>query len=843
MIQDVHTEYSSHTHSPHGLSTRRWRACPAWGVAAMALCICGQTVLAGPVSKPVAAKHVTVQAFADRAGIVPGEPLTLAIHAKMEDGWHIYWKNPGGLTGLPTEIVWTVPAGFKTGDTVYPVPTSKYTKEIKETSFLLEDEAVFLTQVQVPVSAVPGEEVTFTAKVSWLVCKKVCVPGNVTVTLTLPVLAKGATAKPANEELFEDARDGLPTPAAKAKYLTISSSLDKKTVKPGDTFIASVIADIKPGHHMQSHKPFQDYLIPAVVFAAGSDGLTIGDVTYPKAHEREDKVLGKLSEYAGKTVFQIPVEVDEDASNAPGDILVYFQYQICNDTGTCYPPEDVRLTIPVQMAGGSAPEKINGEMPILTAADSTANAHGENAATSQEQVSQEKSILIRIQDWLFSLGFEGVLVAAFLGGFVLNLMPCVLPVISLKVLSFVRQAHEDRGRIFRMGLVYSAGIMVFFMFLATIFFVWNTGWGELFQDPKFVIIMSSVVLAFSLSLFGVFAVFTPKIVNELGQKAEAQEGYLSAFGTGVLATLLGTACTAPFLSAAIGYAANLPALQGASVFVAVGLGMASPFIALSYNPAWLRFVPKPGAWMGVFEAIMGFILLGTVVWLINPLRVQLGAYGLLLSLIFLLAVAIAVWIKGKIEFGAPLAKKVKLYTIAGIILLGGWLFPFRVMSTIPELIADQIEHHDLIARGLRDKYGKNLDWSKGIPWQPYVRELAIRDVQDGYTIFVDYTASWCMSCKSNLKVFIDQPEVIEVMRALDVVPYEADYSLRNPQIKKDLDLHGRAGVPMYLVYRPGEPESPEVLPEFLTKQTIIDALKRAGPSKIMPPQATTDEEK
>jgi thiol:disulfide interchange protein DsbD len=236
--------------------------------------------------------------------------------------------------------------------------------------------------------------------------------------------------------------------------------------------------------------------------------------------------------------------------------------------------------------------------------------------------------------------------------------------------------------------------------------------------------------------------------------------------------------------------------------------------------------------MGVFEAVMGFVLMATVIWLVNPLRVQLGAYGLLLALIFLLAVAIAVWIKGRIEFGAPLGKKVRMYAIALAVIAGGWLLPFRTMSTVSELIAEQIEHHDLLARGMRDKYGKSLDWSKGIPWQPYVRELAMDDVRDGYTIFVDYTASWCASCKSNLKAFIERSEVIDVMRELNVLPFEADYSLYNPEIKRDLERYGRAGVPMYLVYRPGDTESPELLPELLTKQTIIDALRRAGPSQV-----------
>jgi thiol:disulfide interchange protein len=210
--------------------------------------------------------------------------------------------------------------------------------------------------------------------------------------------------------------------------------------------------------------------------------------------------------------------------------------------------------------------------------------------------------------------------------------------------------------------------------------------------------LAAVVTAFSLSLFGVFAVFTPKVINKLGAKAEG-EGVSSAFFTGVLATVLGTACTAPFLSAAVGAASRFSPGQGAVIFLAVGVGMALPFLILAANPTWLRFIPKPGPWMGTFEAMMGFLLLGTVVWLLNPLRGQLGDFGLLLALVFLLAVALAVWVKGGIAFADPMGRKAMLNSLAIFILLVGWMLPFRWMATIDELIAARIQQNELIALG------------------------------------------------------------------------------------------------------------------------------------------------
>jgi len=769
----------------------------------------------------------------------------------MDEDWHVYWRNPGG-TGLPTKIQWKPPQGYKVGRTEFPVPELKFDKILKETSFVHEGTALFLTPVQVPTSIAPGGTATFKASVSWLACKKNCIPGNCELSLTLPVVAPTTETKLANTKQFEEARDALPTPAAKAEHIKLSGSADTKTITPGKTFTATLTVQIAPKHHMQSHKPFQDYLIPAVLFVEPAEGFDIGEVQYPKAHERKDKMLGKLSEYQGTIAFKMPVEVDEDADTAGRLIRGILQYQICTDSGTCFPPQHVTFEIPVGEGGGES-ASASGEPHTKQAAaiplQGSETEHNEGSAppgspkehqavdTQAAQApppvnaSHKKSILVRAQDWLVGFGYFGVIIAGLIGGLIMNIMPCVLPVLSLKVLSFVRQANEDRWRIFRLVLAYSAGIMTFYGVLAFLFYRSGTGWGELFQQPVFVIITSAVVMAFALSLFGVFVLFTPKIVNEMGQKVEG-EGYLSAFSTGVLATVLGTACTAPFLSAAIAFATKLPPLAGTSIFMAVGLGMSLPIILLTYKPDWLRFVPKPGPWMGVFERLMGFLLLGTVIWILWPLPNQIGGFGLLLSLIFILAVSMAAWIKGMISFGASPTRKLTLYTIAVAITLGGWLLPFRSMSTIAELRRKHNEHEELYARGLVAKYGKNLDWSHGIPWQPYVRDLAMKDVQDGHTLFVDYTAAWCASCKANLAAFIDRPDVIRVMRELNVIPYEADYTNYSKTIKEDLKRFGRAGVPMYLVYKPGDPEHPEVLPEVPTQQNIIDALRRAGPSRI-----------
>ena len=806
-----------------------------------------QPLEAGPTSGSQPAGHVTAQAFADRSAIAPGDVFELAVSLKVDKSWYIYWQNPGPLGGLPTEINWIVPDGYSTARTRYPVPQLKYDKILKGDANIYSGEATFLTAVRVPETATIGKDATFTAKVKWLACEKLCIPGETEISLTLPVVAKGEASKPANEKLFESAREALPVPTAKASHLKLSGTIDKSTVKPGDQFTARLTAEIEARHHMQSSKPLEEGLIPAVVFLEQIDGLEIGEIKYPAGQVRQDKILGKMSEYSGKVVFEAPVTVADDADKSPRWIRGILQNQICNDAGTCYPPQYVEFAIPVQMEGGEKPvaadefvkpiEKPAGKpateaKPTKEAADQPAG-HATGEATPESGGGS----LQQIEGWFARFGYFGVLALAFIGGIILNLMPCVLPVISLKILSFVRQSKEDRGRILLLGVTYCAGILVFFGFIAILFWTTGTGWGQLFQDPYVVMGLAAIVTAFAMSLFGVFVIFTPRVINELGQKAEEREGMPSAFFTGVLATFLGTACTAPFLSAAVGAATRFPPAQGAIIFFTVGLGMALPFFILAANPGWLRFVPKPGPWMGTFEQLMGFLLLGTVIWLLNPLRGQLGDYGLLLGLVFLLGVAIAVWVEGKIQFGDAPGRKLRLHILAALILAIGWIVPFRLLATVPGLIDAQIAREELLARGqevsVADQPRRTHlpDYSKGIPWERYKRARMNADVEQGYTVFVDYTASWCANCKVNKKTSIEQADVMALMQKNNVIPYEADYTLPMPEIKEDLKRFKKGGVPLYLVYKPGDTKNPEVLPELLTPGIVLDALKRAGPSR------------
>lgn len=841
-------------------------------LAALASWLMVPGVAAASQSAAVKKEHVVAQAFADRQALNPGETAQLAVSLIMDPAWHVYWIYAGDGPGLPTSLEWSGPDGFKFGRTQFPSPKIHHDKTIGD-SFIHEGTSYFVTEVIVPENAPVGKTVDLKVKVDWLVCKESCIIGDAELTLKMPIAAKGTAAKLANEKQFESAREGMPLPPGKSPYIKISGAMEKSPVKPGDKVNADLTIVIDKGHHLQSNKPKGEGMIATHVFVVPPEGFELDKIEYPVGKDRT--VAGETyNEYAGTIKIRMPFTVDPAAEKTPRFIRGILRYQACNDKGTCYPFEHASFVIPVQMEGGAAPGNPDENfVPKVQRADAgpvNVPAAGAGQAPASASSSTATTFQARVEKWFAGFGNIGIVFLAFIGGLLLNLMPCVLPVISLKVLSFVRQAHEERWRIFELGMAYSAGILTFFGFLTFMFLTFQKGWGELFQSPTVVIVLAGVVFALALSLFGVFTIFTPRVVSELATKAEG-ESIGSAFGTGVLATLLGTACSGPGLGAALGAASKMTPVWGGSVFMAVGFGMAAPFILLAAQPAWVRFVPKPGKWMKTFEEVMGFLLLCTVIWLINPLREQIGGWGMMMALLFFIGVAIACTVKGRIGWGDSTPRKLRLYGIATgtlalswLVAFGGILAPF--LPSIDTMIDDHAEERKLLADGqqfrqfqkkieelsangegsagdlaslLKDA-SYDLKWDKGIPWQHFERERVRRAVEKGYTVFVDYTASWCASCKTNKNTSIDVEETRRVMRELNVIPFEADYSLKDPAIKIDLDKYERPGVPMYLVYQPHKPDDPEVLPEVLTPSIVIDGLRRAGPSKLAAKPASSD---
>lgn len=418
-----------------------------------------------------------------------------------------------------------------------------------------------------------------------------------------------------------------------------------------------------------------------------------------------------------------------------------------------------------------------------------------------------------------------MLLYAFIGGLILNIMPCVLPVIALKILGFVSEARSEPRRVRNLGFIYAVGVLVSFLVLAAIVIGvkaadHHAGWGMQFGSPVFVVCLTTLVTLVALNLFGVYEI-TPggRIANAAGQLA-SKHGAPGAFFNGLLATALATPCTAPFLAPALGFAfaQNTPTII--LIFLTIGLGLAAPYVLLSCNPALLKFLPKPGAWMEKFKVAMGFPMLATVVWLFNVASADYGSRVFWLG-VFLVVVACAAWIFGEFiqrgRGGKGIAAAIVL-----LLLIGGYVFALE----------DRLDWRAMAAETGATGPAK---LANGIDWQPWSPETVAQARSAGKPVLVDFTAAWCVTCNAIVKPALENDSVAARLKAMDAVALLADYTRTPPEMTAAISKHGAAGVPLVLVY-PKDPEaapivlpqpSPLQLPSSYSK-VVLDALDRAA---------------
>lgn len=405
------------------------------------------------------------------------------------------------------------------------------------------------------------------------------------------------------------------------------------------------------------------------------------------------------------------------------------------------------------------------------------------------------------------------LLMAVLGGLILNLMPCVLPVISLKVMSLVSQAGESRARVRQLGLAFSAGLLATFVVLAGTVILLQAGgerlgWGFQFQSPGFVFVLSGLIFVLGLSLFGVVTIRLPGGGGSFGSLSEG-EGLGSSFFNGVLATILATPCTAPFLGAALGFAFSQSPATILAIFGAAGLGMALPYLVLAWQPAWVSYLPQPGAWMERFKQAMGFLLMGTVLWLLWVLGKQLGMEAVVWTCAFLLCLAVGAWILGSwVDLRSSGRQRAVAWMVSLGLAVAGYAFFLRPLLTAPAPTAP-------VTGELSE-------------WEPYSPARVEELIGGGRTVFIDFTAEWCWTCKVNERTVLAADDVRAAFAAHDVALVKADWTLRDPQITDLLRAFGRSGVPLYVFFPAGRPDDPIVLPEVITGGILLDALERAA---------------
>lgn len=714
--------------------------------------------------------HTTVTLRADIASVQPGATFTAGVLLRMEKGWHTYWEN-SGEAGIPTAITWTLPDGVTAGEILWPVP-HKYNESGDVLTYGYADETMLLVPITVAPGVAPGTEIHLRATVTWLECEHICIPGQAAVELRLPVRAEPPSS--ANADLFTRVRSLLPLAAGADPGISVDTRHARGSFQ--------VLLRPRTGKLRFEDGALPDFypVVPEDVAAGRTTVVREGDAA---------RLTVPLSSYEA-------VEGDRRI----GGVLVY-----------------------ALESGGRRAVEVEAVVPAAVFAAEGGPAGGGAGILDQAFA----DVQVRRDDTPVVLYF----LFAVLGGILLNVMPCVLPVIALKIFGLVRMAGDAPGRVRRLGWTFGAGIVASFLLLALVVIIiqaagTQVGWGFQFQEPYFVIAMSAVIFAFGLSLFGVFEVGLISMVMFAGvgaaleRRAREEGGYGASFAEGVLATILATPCTAPFLGSALGFAFSQPWYVTMGIFLGAGAGMALPYVLLTTRPAWTKYLPKPGEWMESLKQFMGFLLMGTVLWLLYILGKQLGMEAVIWTTAFLIVIAVACWLVGRYAtLHTSRARFAAVWVLAFALVAGGyWVFLHSILNL--ERALEAVGPSTAVAATPAD----------GVPWEPFSRQILETHLAGGKQVFVDFTAEWCLTCKVNEKTVLAAREVVEEFRRSGTVPLKADWTNRNPEITELLAKFGRSGVPLYVLFPAGNPSSPVVFPEVITERMVIDALRSAAPA-------------
>ena len=417
-----------------------------------------------------------------------------------------------------------------------------------------------------------------------------------------------------------------------------------------------------------------------------------------------------------------------------------------------------------------------------------------------------------------SSGLIQALGLALLGGVILNLMPCVFPVLFIKALSLVQSSSKERREMRLHGLVYTLGILVSFWAVVALLLALKAGgsklgWGFQFQSPGFLAVMALLLFFLGLSLAGMFEIGLT--LTSAGGSLAEKPGYTGSFFTGVLAMVVATPCTAPFMGPAIGYALAKPAWISFLVFTALALGLALPYLLLALQPSWTRLLPRPGAWMEVLKQATAVPIFATVIWLVWLFTTSAGDTALVGLLLAFLLLGVAGWVLGRWP-----ASKLPGW-IAAVIIGAAVFVPLYVLHAYPSLAEATPAKTSSDAKVAASKEG----------WQAFTPDVVAKLQAQGRPVLIDFTASWCLSCQVNEKVVLNRAEVQQRLRASNIALVRADWTHHDDDIAEALARLGRSGVPAYVVYSSDPGASPQILPEVLTSSILFEAVDKVAGSK------------
>jgi thiol:disulfide interchange protein/DsbC/DsbD-like thiol-disulfide interchange protein len=715
------------------------------------------TFPSAPSDTSDASPHSDASLATSVTGIAPGETFTVALDIEMEEGWHTYWMNPGD-SGEPLTIEWDLPNGFTAGAIQWPFP-HRYDAQVL-TSYAYSDRVLLPVEMHAPDDLPVGETVTLTGEAEWLICAEVCLPASGTVQRTFAVGESPVSAPRQEARRVHSFQNQVPVDAPSWQ---MQASQSTGSYALAFTRADGPVPDVGSG---SSGKNGEVQFFP--------DDADILDHTAAQPLARQDNayVLAlQASPYASSPVDTLRgvLVAEEGTSWIPGESV-----------------RAIRVEAPVREDGSET-------LAILDGA-----ALGSTSTGAISGVSLPWALLF-----------------AFGGGLLLNLMPCVFPVLSIKILGFADSSGEDPSAMRRHGWLFGAGVLVSMWILAGTLLGLRAagseiGWGFQLQSPSFVALMALLFVGIGFNLLGAFEVGT-SAMNWGGkvQSSAPSDGNRGAFMTGILATVVATPCTAPFMGAALGVALTSSTAGALAIFSMLGIGMATPYVALSMTPRFLDALPKPGAWMETLKQFFAFPMFATAIWLLWVFAQQTGdgAVALLLGAVLLLGMA--AWVLNR--WSAALSRTARIVS----------------RTVVTAMVLGAISLAVIGAQNPAPTSGTSPSTSDAA-WISYSATTVDSLRAAGRPVFIDFTAAWCITCQVNKRTVLSTPAVTNAFEANNVALVRADWTHRDAEITRALESHGRSGVPLYVYYE-NENASPDLLPEVLTKDIVLRRMEGGSP--------------
>ncbi len=685
--------------------------------------------------------RVEARLVSEMVGVPNGAGMTVSLGLILKMQPHWHtYWRNPGESGEPTAITWTLPPGFNAGDINWPYPQRIEFGELANYGY--SDQVLLRVSIKVPPGLKLGDKVTFVANATWLVCKDICIPEKATLDLTLPVVAPEGFFT--FNEKFAPASD----PAWRDAF---EEAGRRKPVTYGSI----------TGR-----------------FAVIDDSVTL---YFEDTKNPTEKGRGALFfPYEKGLIKASALQVAEPAANG-------FVISV---------PPAYKLRDPQKRAGIA---EIVGVLVLAPDGETPSQAFAVTLQRGAVPAVAPKTAAAA------DLGLVQAILFAVLGGLILNLMPCVFPILSMKALALVRAGHTEHP--WADGVAYLAGVMTTFAALAGAL-LWfrsigaDVGWGFQLQSPLSVAVLAYVITLVGLNLSGVFNIGGS--VQGAGQGLTSRGGLIGAFFTGILAVVVAAPCTAPFMGAAMGFAFTQSPAVTIAIFLALGFGLALPWVLFSFSPALVRLLPKPGEWMERFKQFLAFPMYGAAAWLVWVLSQQVDPEGLFRVMAGIVFLALAAWAFGVVQARAALSRRVLLSSTIFLIALGGAValiaLPFKTRT----------------AEAPSAENGTALS-------EPYssARLAALR--AEGKPVFVNLTAAWCVSCLYNERVALSTESVAQAFKATGTTYLVGDWTNQNPEISALLKTHGREGVPLYLYFPPGGGQ-PKILPQILTQSLMLETL-------------------